>query len=98
MMEIILIYIIVGVSVGLLVARIARRMGYAGTPWFFVSLLGSPFLALALLPTLPDRALEQSRQQARKKLEEELARTAPVVKAPPNEQPPDRTIGNLPTL
>jgi hypothetical protein len=59
-----------------LVASGARRMGYSGLLWFFVSFLGVPLLAMVGLCSLPDKAVNKFRQNEVARLQAFSARAS----------------------
>lgn len=51
----------------------ARKLGYSGVVWCLMAFFAGPVFALALLPSLRNRALETVRRDERTRLTKELA-------------------------
>lgn len=57
----------------------ARRYGYSGLLWAFVSLLASPILVMIFVTGLPNRKIEEQRQAERTLLDRQLEKRGPVL-------------------
>jgi hypothetical protein len=90
-------HVIMGIVVCAYIAGGAARMGYSRLVWFTVALFAGPVFALALLPSLPNRALERQRADERTRLAKELerARRQPDI---PGERVPHMTLSEERTI
>ncbi|NEO53579.1 MAG: hypothetical protein F6K54_11100 [Okeania sp. SIO3B5] len=75
----------------------ARKIGYSGILWFFVSIIYWPFASLYLLASLPNKNLDKRRKQEMRLLQKQLAqrRYAPTGSSSERSR---QTISDDPTI
>ena len=75
-----LIFVIIAIIYTIVIFINARKMGYSGFLWLFVSLLYNPLATIYLLAALPNKKLDQRRKEEMLLLKRQLAQRGLVNK------------------